>query len=59
MDAKAKKKKNFKSEKNFSKMKKLETLYLFRDVVSILRHCIYFEALYSFQDIVFISRHYI
>ena len=36
---------------------KFETLYSFRDIVFILRHCIFFETLYQCWDIVLISRH--
>ena len=38
--------------KKFSKLIKIETLYLFRDIVFISRHCIYFETLYLIRDIV-------
>ena len=63
VEVKAEEKKKFKSEKKFSKLKKLEhciyfeTLYLFRGIVLILRHCIHFKTLYLFRDIIFISRH--
>ena len=63
MDAKAKKKKNLQSEKNFQSWKNLkhciyfETLYLFWGIVFISRHCIHFKTLYKFRDNVLISRH--